>query len=188
VIEKAYGHLVPSSARQDIHEATHLYASLASVISKGVRVEDVRTRIGNIRKSAKKLRDLLTGRSDEAQLVQYLVDGGDTDQIIGRFIVLTDICERRLQQLRPHFENEAWDEWVRRLTKICDEHGLPTPVRKDSDKQYGKSKPSPFIALVRELQGRLPQICQRHLRNAAMAQAIYRARAKSVHSSEGNVD
>jgi hypothetical protein len=69
---------------------------------------------------------------------------------------------------------EAWDRWIRRLTRILEKAGLPTGARNDSD----QSRTSPFVAFIRGLQGCLPAKFKRHtFSNPALAKAIERGRA-----------
>jgi hypothetical protein len=65
---------------------------------------------------------------------------------------------------------------VRNLTSIAKKHRLPTATRTDTDKT-ASDKPSPFVALVRELQRLVPAPAARHAHsNDALAKAIQRAR------------
>jgi hypothetical protein len=80
-----------------------------------------------------------------------------------------------------HNAGDDWGRWVKRIAEICQSHGLPTGVRKDVDKNPGK--PSPFVALVRELQTCIPEEYRRSQpssaefeNNIALSEAINRAR------------
>ncbi len=75
-----------------------------------------------------------------------------------------------------------WELWVRKLTNILSKNGLPTRVRKDTDKSK-TAKPSPFVSFIRELQACLPAKYRRShaLRpdveaNVALSTAIVRSR------------
>jgi hypothetical protein len=73
-------------------------------------------------------------------------------------------------------ERSIWGLWVTTLTSTLRENRLPISARKDSDKQK-RDSPSAFVALVRELQKSLPQEYMPTFPNdAALAQAITRAR------------
>jgi hypothetical protein len=80
---------------------------------------------------------------------------------------------------KDHFRpGEPWDSWIRRLTEILQEHGLPWAVPKDSDK---RTHDVPFVALVRELQKCVPPQFRRHTHSeSALEQAIYRARRRAA--------
>jgi hypothetical protein len=95
--------------------------------------------------------------------------------------LLRDACTSALAELdNPklpgHREGDCWRGWVQNLTYIAKAHGLPTAARTDTDKIAG-DKPSPFVALVRELQRLVPAATARHAHsNDALAKAIQRAR------------
>ena len=73
-------------------------------------------------------------------------------------------------------KGDCWEQWIRQLTKTAREHGLPYRVRSDTDKQKNDA-PSPFVALVRELQLCLPAESRRPApSDSALAQAIKLAR------------
>jgi hypothetical protein len=78
----------------------------------------------------------------------------------------------------PSFqEGECRRYWIPQLTEIMKQAGLPTGVRKDTDKRKSGG-PSPFVALVRELQGCLPDGCRQTTHSDdALAEAIVRARS-----------
>ena len=101
-------------------------------------------------------------------------------------------CERALAELRKEsgFRNgETWQLWVRKLTSILLKSKLPIQVRKDTDKAKG-TKPSAFVAFMRELQACIPRAYGRSQArtpdfeaNIALSTAIGRARASRVTKS-----
>src|SRR5262249_33996257 len=75
-------------------------------------------------------------------------------------------CSSALVDLKDDPENSrkgvTWRNWVCRVTEIAQAHQLPTEVRKDTTKskdtdESGRFKPSPFVALIRELQALIPE-------------------------------
>jgi hypothetical protein len=83
-------------------------------------------------------------------------------------------------------QGEIWALWINMVTTIMKDSALPYEARKDSDKRKSDS-PSPFVALVRELQKSLPIELQKSTQSDdALAQAIYRAR-HGVESALGLV-
>ena len=86
---------------------------------------------------------------------------------------LADLGNRNNQGRR---RGETWGNWVCHVRKIIDAHQLPTEVRKDTDKNK-KGKPSPFVALIRELQARIPEANRKSSHSdIALSEAIARAR------------
>ena len=74
-------------------------------------------------------------------------------------------------------EGQIWTLWVLLLTNIMKNHRLPYKVRKDTDKRKGET-PSPFVALIWELQQSLPKELRKFTQSHnALAQGIYRARS-----------
>jgi hypothetical protein len=75
-------------------------------------------------------------------------------------------------------EGFAWDGWVDFLGGLMEHYGLPSRVRKDSDKSEVHSQ---FVLLIEKLQERLPKKLRRHNHSKeALAQAIIRARKSDV--------
>jgi hypothetical protein len=97
--------------------------------------------------------------------------------------VLTSLkvaCTKALLEINDpnlpgHREGDCWDQWIRRLTKIADENGLPSGASKGADKS---AKESPFTLMVKALQERVPRDARRHHGGeaATLAAAINRAR------------
>ena len=84
-------------------------------------------------------------------------------------------CNAALKELSdpelPSFtKGKSWNLWIRRLTKIMQDAGLPWQVRKDTD------RPPPFAAFVWELQKYLPADCKLSYAISALPTAISRAR------------
>jgi hypothetical protein len=102
--------------------------------------------------------------------------------LTGLLISFQVACDSSLKELNapsipnfPSFDGgECWKYWIPRLTEIMKEADLPTGVRKDTDKRKS-DKPSPFVALVRELQKCLPDECRQTTHSDdALAVAITR--------------
>jgi hypothetical protein len=73
--------------------------------------------------------------------------------------------------------NQGWENWVRRVTKICDDRGLPTSARKDDDKR--RDIDSAFVQLMWDLQQNFASPYRRGEQSpSALANAIYRARRR----------
>jgi hypothetical protein len=191
-VEKAYGHKLPSTLRKGIIEATEIL-KFKAIFADDQRIADVGNRIKRIKKGAEALHvafrrghpspshwfgDLCI----EAQLSSDPANrhASIVSDLIKQIESLGAACTNALDYLDrtskvTPSERSIWDLWVRTLTSTLCENGLPISARKDSDKQ--KSGPSPFVALVRELQISLPQEYSPTFQSdAALAQAITRAR------------
>jgi hypothetical protein len=90
-------------------------------------------------------------------------------------------CNRALADLenpkkQGRRRGETWGNWVCRVTDIMEAHQLPIEVRKDTDKNT-TGKPSPFVALIRELQACIPEANRRSTHSdIALSETIARAR------------
>jgi hypothetical protein len=72
----------------------------------------------------------------------------------------------------------AWQNWIKQLTKIAEEHHLPTAARKDTDKST-PGKVSPFVAFVRQFQNYIPAAhCRATQSIEALSVAINTARSQ----------
>jgi Domain of unknown function (DUF5801) len=86
-------------------------------------------------------------------------------------VVACDCALNDLSAARGY--DEAWGWWIRGLTRIAGEYGLPTGVSTELDKN---GLPSPFVRLVQELDRYLPADARQRRSPAALAMAISRAR------------
>jgi hypothetical protein len=98
--------------------------------------------------------------------------------IRGVLTSLLSACDLAFKEMnlpgQGYREGECWDQWIRRLTAIAAENGLPKGVAKSVDKSL---VPSPFVLTVEALQNCLPARTRRHNHShVALAAAIQRAR------------
>jgi hypothetical protein len=87
-------------------------------------------------------------------------------------------CDCALNDLSAaeYCDDEPWDLWIQRLTRIAQEHHVPYGAR-IVERIVERSEPSPFVALVRALQEHVPA---RHtLSCEALAKAIRRAQRRA---------
>jgi hypothetical protein len=101
------------------------------------------------------------------------------DRFRGVLTSLVVACDCALNDLSaPEGDGQPWDWWIQGLTRIAAEHRLPYYARIVS------KKPSPFVALVRALQGVVAlqeqeRALARHtFSDEALAQAVRRARRR----------
>jgi hypothetical protein len=96
------------------------------------------------------------------------------DHFRGVLTSLVVACDCALNDLSaPEGYGQPWDWWIQALTQIAQEHGLPAGAR-----IVGASgEPSPFVALVRALQG---HVSAKHTHSdEALAKAIQRAQSRA---------
>jgi hypothetical protein len=193
-IEKAYGQRLCSDFRQGIIEVTRLWAVWVAASTNTPQIDKVRSRIQRIQKRGRALNEAFRGEPrNEAcsygdECIESSFHPDCIPKSINRVCVLieliksldvacTDAVERldKTEKTIPT-DRSRWDWWVVMLGRHLGDNGLPIRVRKDSDKQKS-DVPSPFVALIRELQKLLPKEYRRsgHSNNA-LAQAIVRAR------------
>jgi hypothetical protein len=196
-IEKAYGQSLASTLRQRIIEETDIL-KFRAVFADDQRIADVEERIKRIQNGAKALHvafrggqpspsqwfgDLCIDAQFEPQVFTDLTNKhvSIVSILVNLIESLDTACTGTLNYLdrtakNTPSERSIWDLWVRTLTSILHQNGLPISARKDSDKQKGNSPPA-FVALVRELQESLPQEYRQAFHSyGALAQAISRAR------------
>jgi cobalamin biosynthesis Mg chelatase CobN len=103
-----------------------------------------------------------------------LAAGWRGDHFRGVLTSLVVACDCALNDLSaPEGYGQPWDWWIQALTQIAQEHGLPAGAR-----IVGASgEPSPFVALVRALQG---HVSAKHTHSdEALAKAIQRAQSRA---------
>jgi hypothetical protein len=201
-IENAYGHKLSSSVRSNVLGATKTFILCDLLERRAGPAADAQKLVDTCRKTAENFQcALLAGASssDAAISVRELIKENfsdpenflDTrlsnrDQLFSRlngllqsFLVACDLSLKELSEpSTATFEKgESWKHWIPQLTEIMREAGLPTGTRKDTDKSKS-DRPSPFVALVRELQKCLPDGCRPSTHSdSALAERIVRARA-----------
>jgi hypothetical protein len=201
-IQKAYGTELLPEMRKQIYEATNDFLRFVKTEYSAQPVSAARHRVKRIKKAAADFQEAIFeySQSDVGDATLYAnhlinrsfddprVKNRDKLRFLSRLMTSFAVaCNRALSHLdnptnRGRREGETWENWVRKLTRILDATQLPTKVRKDSDKNITK-KPSPFVALVRELQKCIPKEYRRSQAhsasleaNIALSEAIVRAR------------
>jgi hypothetical protein len=204
-IEAAYGHVLPDAVRRKVRAAAREFLDWASFETAAATKAEAIARVQFIQKAARNFREQVflcpPGIAKHADFyARHLIcrslglkfEGGQDGLQNLAFRMERNIfrgCDRALAQLRGEAAAKIqfragmnWDAWIRQLGVILSEHQLPITVRKDSAKARS-SKPSAFVAFVRELQACVPKDYWRSpaLRsdvdaNAALSTAIARAR------------
>jgi hypothetical protein len=201
-IELAYGHAVPRTAREQIHGATHTFLLFVEVEQAARPISEARDRLLQLKKAAAVFQTVVFDNPQDSgwdsrvyadRLVKRYFDdariaGADALRSLGSvmssWIVACNHALSHLQnpQNQGRRRGEGWESWVRRITDVLETHQLPTEVRKDTTKskdtdESGIFKPSPFVALIRELQACIPEADRRSTHSdIALSEAIARAR------------
>jgi hypothetical protein len=195
-IERAYGHDVPRTAREQIHRATHTFLLFVEGERAARPISEARDRLLQLKGAAAVFQTVVFDNPQDSgwdsrvyadRLVkQYFDDtriaGADALRSLG--LVMSSLvvaCDHALSHLQnPQNQGrrrgEGWESWVRRITDALKAHQLPIEVRKDTDKNATR-KPSPFVALIRELQACIPEADRRSTHSEiALSEAIVRGR------------
>jgi hypothetical protein len=197
-IEKAYGQKIAQSVRSEIVSATNQFLQLAAAEDTPL-MKDALKRITRLRDRAQSFNDVINERrigdgirsyvndqlADTYGLLKYDGAAFPTHNYVAllslelaRFV---NVCNEELRFL-PQYDywpdGGAWETWVRQLTRIFENHNLPTGVRKDADKQ-SEDTPSAFVKFVWSLQKLAPKQHVRAHSTEALATAIHKARNES---------
>jgi hypothetical protein len=198
-IEQAYGRNLSLRVRGQLHEATEEYVRFGALELHAAQVSQAEKRIATLQEAAGKFAEMLN--ADKAEDASFhamrLIDkqfepasaGGErrtrmSECLLATLWCLHEACAKALKDLKDpknhgHRPGMRWARWIQELTLIVCEHSLPHEARKDTDKQK-TDRPSPFVALLRELQSFIPKPLRRASISAgALATAISEAR-KSV--------
>lgn len=200
-IQDAYRSDLSPDLRKKIYEATIAFLQFVPFEQTAQPVSIARQKIKRVRKAATALQKAILEhpQSDAGDATLYAtrlinryfddgsITGRDKLGFLGKLMgPLSTACLLALGYLdNPknygRREGDAWRLWVQRLKSILAAKGLPTEVRKDTDKNK-TGNPSPFVAFIRELQACVPETFRRSTQSdGALAQsvAIVRREAKS---------
>ena len=171
-IERALGEQLSADVRKTVHEATRRFVLFEPAERTAEPVADAKAIIEACKKSASNFQRTLQAHafksSDAGIYATHLIKKNFQDSRLDNeeglhllYHILTPFhvaCDAALKELRdpelPSFtKGDSWNLWIRRLTKIMTDAGLPRQARNDSDKAK-HNRPSPFTAFVWALQGR----------------------------------
>ncbi len=173
-IEVNYGHHLSPLVKRDIHAVTVSLVQVATLELFAEPASTARTRIKTVQKTASSfVRKIANHPKSYARLYadmlvemefsdKRIVGNRKLKELVELIDALSASCVSALARLddlvvtSPR-KGSGWGMWVRRLTEIVKENDLPVGVRKDPAKQSQSRPPSPFVALVRELQLCLPR-------------------------------
>jgi hypothetical protein len=191
-IETAYGLKLLPGVRKQLYQATCAMLWFVPPEQIAQPVSASRRRVERIKKAAAEFKDAVFENSPDAYgyYENHLFNRRFNDQRVKdrdklRFLgMLMTSAVVTCNQVLNHLDNptnhgwqegETWQLWVQELTSILTAQGLPTGARKDTDKNK-TGKPSPFVALIRELQKCIPATFRRSSQSDG-------ALAKSIHES-----
>jgi hypothetical protein len=194
-IEAAYGRPLPAEVREQIRDATLSFLMFVEGEQAAQPVSVARAHVERVKKAAAKLCHVVVENPQDSAwdarnyanrlIGQNFNDAGksvrDLPRWLGTLMVsLGAACNHALTQLddpgrQGRRKGDTWENWARKLAAILAANGLPTQVRKDTDKNIHR-KPSPFVHFIRELQSCVPEESRRgtHSDNA-LSEAISRA-------------
>jgi hypothetical protein len=204
-IEAAYGRELLAAVREEIGKATAHYVDFAAAEKAAPPSLPAKRRLGRLRSSAQKMLAEVDKRNSFApEAPEFYADellhnhlrhpASDNKNLrpwrwhrllapvaadLARVIAACDDAKTEMNRTSsPGYwrEGSQWNDWVVWLTEIATEHQLPTgasvTVKAAEPDQY-----SPFIGLVRALQGCLPSDLRQSVHSdGALAEAIKRAR------------
>ena len=195
-IEPAYGHAVPITAREEIRAATRRFLLFVEAEQAARPISEARDRILQFIQAAAAFQEAVFDNPQDSgwdsrvyaeRLVKRYFDdtriaGPEKLRSLGSVMTsLIVACNHALANLNNpqnhgRRRGEGWENWVRRVTDVLKAHHLPIEVRKDTDKN-ATGKPSPFVALIRELQACIPEAQRKSTHSdIALSEAIVRAR------------
>jgi hypothetical protein len=213
-IEFAYGHDVPTTAREQIYDATLRFLFFVEGEQAARPVSEARKRIERLKKAASVFQKAVfdynpqdIGRDSRVYADHLVGRYFDDERIEGPKrlrslgLVMSSLmvaCRRALADLKDPTNYRppkgwTWRNWVCRVAEIAEAHQLPTEVRKDTTKskdtdQSGRFKPSPFVVLIGALQDYIPERYRQSTHSGiALSAAIARARRSlSGHKANPN--
>jgi hypothetical protein len=177
-IEKAYRHALPENVRKSIVSAVHALINDGAFEQNALFTTTASERTREIRHSARQLKFTLSKRMlpdrNERTLSALLKeeikslgpprsDLRETALMAGRLVVACNKVLAKIASGQGLEEGEAWKHFIRVMTAILKKAGLPTGAPQSRDKRSDDT-PSPFVALVVEVQKRLPPNIRRHER------------------------
>jgi len=192
-VTKAYKRPVPDKVRHEICEATDNYVKHAAGRATSAPLSAAMKHLTRISNTASKLRQLLISGEGEPvsrarehanESIRLLLTDAQLPNTNNLNIVREHaVCPKAKDQLEHRAvrdpEKMAWQFWIRRLTFLLEHYGFSTTVSMD----VGKTNPSAFVVLVRELQKVIPLKYRKHTHSqntpddSALSSAIYRAQS-----------
>jgi len=184
-IEKAYQRALTDGQRKLILSVTVDFLIFVPGEAAAEAVRTVANEVGRVRKACKKFLDLymqnINSNSQGSALISEKFKIHMRHKLFYRYLTsYIDACDWALAEIKDPKnhgwrQGDMWNMWVKQLTTIAREGGLPHQARQDEDAT--KTRSSPFVMFVHELQKCIPLGFRRSTHSeSALATAINRAR------------
>jgi hypothetical protein len=136
--------------------------------------------IAGARRTAVNWLKWMDGLDPDVETMIMSLDNSDQAELVVKPFMKGIIasCDERLADvgsMKGQDARDPWENWIVELTKLFKRYKLPTPARKDVDKNK-TGRPSPFVMFIRELQELIEQKYWRPRSDDTLADAINRAR------------
>jgi hypothetical protein len=192
-LEAVLGRKVPASVRDHLTGITNNFLSFAPFELTAEPIRGTEERLPKVRKAAGSLQQILidSGHSEASLFANHLIELHFNDArirdrkkihnltgILTSFIVACVKAQDEIdgESFAEHRPGDAWETWIRNITKLLLENDLPTQARKDSDKNRS-GQASPFVRFIERLQTCFDLKYRRATQSKiALAEAIARAR------------
>lgn len=187
VLEKALGRELTETQREEISKLVAVYLMFEGMERAAPFVRDEQNWLHDLRACASELRRMLvTRRTQNAAAREGLAEVEVEFAKIARTVfgsspislgdvasILEPVIDAVISRERPPgiIEGERWCQLVAGLAMKFKQWGLPTGIRKDSDKRALGDLP--FVTFFKELQATFPEESRRsHQSSVALAQAM----------------
>ena len=198
-IEHAYGRALPGEVRKSVISAVHALINDTTIEQNPLSTTTANERIREIRRGAFELKSVLNKRllpdHNERELAQLLNAEikklgpprsmlRESAMIAARLVIACDKVLVQISNDRGLKEGNAWAHFIVVMTSIIKKANLPTGAKQSRDKSTDDN-PSPFVALVSELQKKMPANVRRHDRAdlSSLAKKINEARRNNRDKS-----
>ena len=187
VLEKALGQELAETQREEISKLVADYLMFEGMERAAPFVRDEQNWLHDLRACASELRRMLVTRRTQnpPRARDSLRSRSNLPRSLAPFLdrppislgdvasILEPVIDAVISRERPPgiIEGERWCQLVAGLAMKFKQWGLPTGIRKDSDKRA--SGDSPFVTFFKELQATFPEESRRsHQSSVALAQAM----------------
>ena len=194
-VERAYGHSLGSTVRDQITDATNRYLWFAG--AETGTMEDAFKRIRTLQEAGRVLLDRINNNPVSGIVKRYVDDEiglwGPAEHVLNyvpkfsiELMSFLEACEKAAKSMEGAAEHYywkdgwAWQAWIDQLVFIFTKHSLLVSARQDTDKTKDQSDSSSFVRLVKELQLLLPDQARSTYSVGALAQAINKARRRTI--------
>jgi hypothetical protein len=199
-IERAYGRVLPEEVRKSVILAVQALINDTAIEQNAFLTTVANERIREIRRGALELKSILNKRPlpdhhNEREITLLLNNeikklGPPRSELRESAMMasrLVTACNRALEKTasdQGFQEGNTWKHFIRVMTAILKKANLPTGASQSRDKRID-DRPSPFVALISEIQNKLPANVRRHERAdpLSLAKKINEARRNSRDKS-----